>query len=132
VTQKLLRVFSPITKQTVKAVQQDHCDAEEKEVTTTVPTYVALLKWTDEGRKAITNSLNRVERARNVYKQFGAEMKAFYYVFGRYDMVSIVEAPSDEAMAKAVLTAERWGVSRFETLKAFTEAEAAEIFNGVQ
>ncbi len=94
-------------------------------------TYVMLLKWTDEGRKTVTDSLNRVERARDVYKKFGAELKAFYYVFGRYDMISIVEAPSDEAMAKSVLSAESWGVSRIETLKTFTEAEMSEIIKGL-
>jgi uncharacterized protein with GYD domain len=94
--------------------------------------YIALIKWTDEGRKTVTDSLNRVERVRDVWKKFGAEMKAFYYVFGRYDMVAIVEAPSDAAVAKAVLSVERWGASRIETLKAFTEAEAAEIIKGLQ
>ena len=97
-----------------------------------MPTYVILLKWTDEGRKMVTDSTNRVERARDVWKKFGAEMKAFYYVFGRYDMISIVEAPNDAAVAKAVLTAERWGMSRIETLKAFTETEGAEIIKGLQ
>jgi len=97
-----------------------------------VPTYIVLLNWTDEGRKAVTDSINRVERARDLYKKFGAELKAFYYVFGRYDMISIVEAPSDEAMAKSVLSAESWGVSRMETLRAFTVAEGAEIIKGLQ
>ena len=97
-----------------------------------MPAYVILIKWTNEGRKTVTDTLNRTKRARDVWKKLGAEMRAFYYVFGRFDAISIVEAPNDAAVAKAVLTAEKWGVSRFETLKAFTEAEAAEIFKGLQ
>jgi uncharacterized protein with GYD domain len=97
-----------------------------------MPTYVILIKWTDEGRKTVTDTLNRTKRARDVWKKLGAEMRAFYYVFGRFDAISIVEAPSDEAVAKAVLTAERWGMARMETLKAFSEAEGAEIIKGLQ
>ncbi len=46
-------------------------------------------------------------------------MKAFCFTFGRYDMITIVEAPSDEAMGKAVLIIARRGAVRIETLKAF-------------
>ncbi len=96
-----------------------------------MPTYIVLLKWTDEGRKTVTDASKRVERARDAFKKFGAEQKAFYFTFGRYDMIAIVEAPSDEAMAKSILTAERWGAARMETLRAFSEAEGAEIIKGL-
>ncbi len=36
-----------------------------------------------------------------MFKSIGAEMKASYYALGRYDMSSVIEAPSDEAMAKS-------------------------------
>ncbi len=96
-----------------------------------MPTYVVLLKWTDEGRKTVTDASNRVERARDVFKKFGAEQKAFYFTFGRYDMVAIVEAPDDAAMAKSILTAERWGAAQMETLRAFSEAEGADIIKAL-
>ncbi len=95
-----------------------------------MPTYIIHIKWTDEGRKTVTDTLNRTGRARDVWKKLGAELKGFYYTFGRYDAVAIVEAPSDEVVAKAVLTAERWGAARFETSRAFSETEAAEIIKG--
>ncbi len=96
-----------------------------------MPMYVVLLKWTDEGRKTVTDASNRVQKARDVFKKFGAEQKAFYFTFGRYDMIAIVEAPDDAAMAKSILTAERWGAARMETLRAFSEVEAAEIIKAL-
>ncbi len=96
-----------------------------------MPTYIILGKWTDEGRKTVTDSLDRVARVRDVFKKFDAEMRVFHYVFGRYDFVTIAEAPSDAAVAKVVLSVERWGASQLETLKAFSEAEAADIIKGL-
>ncbi len=46
---------------------------------------------------------------------------------GAYDLVVIVEAPSDEVVAKFVLTLGALGNVRTTTLKAFTEAEFGEI-----
>ncbi len=95
-------------------------------------TYILLLKWTEEGIKTVKEAQSRVEHFRTLYKSLGAEIKMFYFVFGRYDMIAIVEAPSDEVMGKAVLSVGKFGAARGETLKAFTEAEAYEIIKGLQ
>ncbi len=92
-----------------------------------MPTYVVLHKWTDEGRKTVKDTPQRIERARKSLESVGAELKAVYFTFGKYDVISIVEAPNDEANAKAQLTAESYGMIRTETLKAFTEADMYEI-----
>lgn len=48
-------------------------------------------------------------------------------VTGRYDLVIVTEAPSDDVVAKiALVTASRGGV-RSETLRAFTEGEYRKI-----
>ncbi len=46
---------------------------------------------------------------------------------GSYDVVSIWEAPSDEAMAKAALVIGSVGNVRTTTLKAFGESELRQI-----
>ena len=71
------------------------------------------------------------ERARDIFKSVGGELKELYYTFGRYDMIAVVEAPSDEAMGKAFLMIGRFGTVSIETLKAFPEAEGYEIIKGV-
>jgi uncharacterized protein with GYD domain len=96
-----------------------------------MPTYITLVKWTDEGIKTVKDAPMRVRRARDTYKSVGGEMKDFYFVFGKYDMIAIAEVPSDEAMAKAVLMTARYGQASIETVKAFTEAEGYEIIKGL-
>lgn len=96
-----------------------------------MPSYVGLLKWTQEGINTVKDAPKRVELARNTFKSFGAEMKELYFVFGKYDLVAVVEAPSDEAMAKAVLAIGSRGMVRIQTLKAFSEAEGLAIIKGL-
>ena len=62
-----------------------------------MPTYILLIKWTEEGIKTVQDAPNRVERAHSMWKSAGGALKDFYFTFGRYDMIAIAEAPSDEA-----------------------------------
>jgi uncharacterized protein with GYD domain len=95
-----------------------------------MPTYIILHKWTQAGIETVKDTPQRIERARNALKSVGAELKAIYFTLGEYDVISIVEAPSDEANAIAQLTAASYGSIRTETLKAFTEAEFYKIIKG--
>jgi uncharacterized protein with GYD domain len=83
-----------------------------------MPTYILLIKWTEEGIKTVQDAPNRVERAHNMWKSAGGALKDFYFTFGRYDMIAIAEAPSDKAAAKLVLKNGTYGMARVETLKA--------------
>ena len=46
---------------------------------------------------------------------------------GAYDLVAVVEAPSDEAVAKVALALGSKGNVKTTTLRAFTEAEFRDI-----
>jgi uncharacterized protein with GYD domain len=48
-------------------------------------------------------------------------------VTGQYDMVTIVEAPSDDVVAKVALATGSKGSVRSETVRAFTEDEYRKI-----
>ncbi|MGZ4916126.1 MAG: GYD domain-containing protein [Halobacteriota archaeon] len=72
--------------------------------------------WTQAGTEQIKDDPQRIERLRNIFKSVGGEIKALYFTFGRYDKVVIVEAPSDEAMGKAVLMLGGFGTVHVETL----------------
>ncbi len=84
-------------------------------------TYIVLSKYTAKGAAAITESANRGEDARNSAKKLGAELRAWYSVMGRYDVVTIWEAPNVETMAKVLLSVAALGNVTTETLQAFTE-----------
>jgi len=90
-----------------------------------------LIKWTQKGIETVKDSPQRVELARNNLQSVGGNLKEIYFVFGKYDMVAIAEAPSDEAMGKAILIIGSRGAASIQTLKAFTEAEGLAIINGL-
>ncbi len=86
-------------------------------------TYIVLSKYTQQGIAKIKDGPARIDGARQAARTFGAEMKAWYLVMGRYDIVTIWEAPNDETLAKAMLTIGSLGYVTTETLRAFTEDE---------
>ena len=94
-------------------------------------TYVSFLKYTEQGIKNIKESPSRVEKARQLIKSLGGELKAFYLVQGRYDAIVIAEAPSDDIVAKFVLASGSQGNVRTETTRAFTEDEFRRIISGL-
>ena len=58
-------------------------------------------------------------------------MKDFYMTIGKTDMVVIIEAPNDEAMATFALSLATSGSVRTITMKAFKEAEYRKIVGGL-
>jgi len=92
-----------------------------------MPTYIALLKYTQEGMKKIKESPARLDAAKKAFKAVGAELKQWYLVMGRYDAVVITEAPNDETVAKLSLAIGSLGALHTETLRAFTEDEYRKI-----
>lgn len=92
-----------------------------------MPTYITLISYTQEGIANMKDSPNRLEQAKQAIKAAGGEMKAFYLTLGRFDAVSIGEAPNDETYARVILTLAGAGAIRTETLRAFTEDEYRKI-----
>jgi len=109
-------------------------------------TYITLLKYTEQGLKTIKESPSRLERAKQLLKSLGGELKSFHLVQGRYDAVVISEAPNDEVVTKFALVSgflgnartEKFalvsgslGNVRTETLRAFTEDEYRKIVSAL-
>ena len=70
---------------------------------------------------------SRMDAARALAKQHGAEIKAVYLTMGPCDLVSITEAPNDEVVCKLILTIAGAGNISTCTLRAFDEGEFADI-----
>lgn len=94
-------------------------------------TFIVLFRYTEQGIKAIKQSPERVEKAKQLFRQMGAEVKSFYMLLGRYDTVFIVEAPNDETIAKATLALASLGNVKTETLRAFSGEEFRTIVAGL-
>ena len=88
-----------------------------------MPTYISLIRWTEKGISSLKDAPKRIDDAKKMFRAAGAEMKAFYFVLGQYDMVVVSEAPDDETVAKLALKSGALGHIRTETLRAFTEGE---------
>jgi len=92
-----------------------------------MPTYITLLRYTQQGIEKIKDGPTRLEAAKQSIRAMGGEIKAFYLVMGQYDAVVVSEAPDDETVARFVLANGARGFVRTETLRAFTEAQYREI-----
>jgi uncharacterized protein with GYD domain len=92
-----------------------------------MPTYVALLRYTQKGIETIKDGPSRLDAAKKMFAAAGASLKASYLTMGRYDAVAIVEVPDDATVAKLALTGGSQGFLRTETLRAFTEEEMRKI-----
>lgn len=96
-----------------------------------MPTYIALLKWTNQGIAKVKDSAKRVDAGRKAFKKAGAEFKDVYLTMGRYDLVCVIDAPDDETYAKAVLGLGSQGNVSTETLKAFGEDDYRRIIGSL-
>ncbi len=92
-----------------------------------MPTYITLANWTDQGIRNVKESPQRLEGAKKAVEAAGGKWLGFYMTMGRYDMVVIIEAPSDEAATTALLAIGSGGSVRTETMRAYHEAEYRKI-----
>ena len=94
-------------------------------------TYILLVNWTDQGVRAVKDSPKRLDGARAAAKKLGVKFNDFYMTMGEHDMVALVDAPNDEALAKFVLGLASAGNVRTKTLKAFSEADYRSIIGSL-
>jgi uncharacterized protein with GYD domain len=86
-----------------------------------MPVYINLVKWTDQGIRNIKEAPQRIDAFKKAIQAAGGKLTGFYVTMGKYDIVTVVDAPNDEAMANIILTTESKGSVRTQTLKASTE-----------
>jgi uncharacterized protein with GYD domain len=96
-----------------------------------MPKYISLLNWTDEGVKGVKDSPQRLDAAKELARQLGGSLDAFYLTMGQYDMVAIFDGPDDEAAASFSLRLASGGALRSTTMKAFTESDYRKIIGAL-
>ena len=94
-------------------------------------TYISLINWTQEGIKKVKDSPQRFDAFKKALEAAGGKVVGFYLTMGRYDLVLIMEGPSDEAAAALALSTASRGAIRTETMKAFTEDQYRAIISKV-
>ena len=81
--------------------------------------YVVLYKFTGDGAKTIRDSVKRAGQVRQQNAAAGFKISDVFWTQGPYDMVAIVEAPSEEAMMGAMLNVVSAGNVSSTTMRAF-------------
>lgn len=88
-----------------------------------MPYYVMLTKLTSEGRKTVTNNPRRVSEVNKEAGAMGAKLIAQYAMLGPWDFVNIVEAPSNEVIARVSSQLGSRGTIEVLTMPAITMQE---------
>lgn len=88
-----------------------------------MPTYVVLYRFTDQGLKKIKDTVKRARETRAENERRGFKVIGTYWTQGQYDLVSIVEAPNEDAMLSGLFNIAEVGNVHSETLRAHTDAE---------
>ncbi len=88
-----------------------------------MPTYIVSYRFTDAGRKSIKDTVHRWHAIREENEAAGFNILGHYWTYGRYDLVTVVEAPSDEAMLTGLFSVAEAGNVVSETMRAFTDDE---------
>ena len=96
-----------------------------------MPLYISLVRWTQQGVGNVKDSPRRFDAGRKAFKEIGVEIKQLHMTMGRYDLIMLLEAPSDDAVATALLSLASQGNVTTETLKAWTEDDYRKITGSV-
>lgn len=65
--------------------------------------YVMLTNLTDEGRKTIKENPGRIKEVNKEVEAMGVKLLAQYALMGPYDFLNVLEAASNEAIAKVAV-----------------------------
>lgn len=96
-----------------------------------MPTYVTLIRWTDQGVRNAKDSIQRAGAFRSDLERRGGKLLSIYWTQGKYDIVTTIDAPDDQTAMAALLAVGGLGNVRTETLRAFNETEMQSILQKV-
>jgi uncharacterized protein with GYD domain len=83
--------------------------------------YVILFNYIHtQGIKNVEDTIKRSKSFETALEKVGGKSNGIYYTLGKHDIVAIVEAPNDEAIASVLYSTGSLGKGRTETLKAFS------------
>ena len=91
-----------------------------------MPYYLYQLSYTPEAVKAmVANPQDRKAAAAKLIEGLGGKLHHLFFAFGNYDVICLIEAPDDRAMAAAAMAVAAAGtVSSASTVKLLTAEDA--------
>ena len=92
-----------------------------------MPTYVSLVNWTDQGRKAHKDTTSRAQDFSKLVEGSGGKVRELLWTVGEYDLVIVVEFPDDETAMASLLQVSSVGHVQGSTMRAFNADEMGNI-----
>ena len=82
--------------------------------------YVMLTSLTDEGRKTVRESPERIKEVNQEVEAMGVKILAQYALLGPYDFINILEAPDNKVITKIAMELSSRGTLHTMTMAAMT------------
>jgi uncharacterized protein with GYD domain len=89
--------------------------------------FMLSINFTDQGLRSIKDAPKRTQGARDLAKKVGVDIKQIYLSSGESDLITIVDAPSGDNIAKMALALGSLGNVRTRTSRLWSEAEYMKI-----
>ena len=96
-----------------------------------MPRYVVLYRFTELGAKNIRGTVERARQTREEQEKRGFKVQALLWTQGPYDLLAIVDAPTEEAMMGGMVNIVSAGNVTSTTMRAFDEQEMAKVLKQV-
>ena len=94
-------------------------------------TYIVLGNFTDQGIRSVKDTTKRANAFKDAAKKFGASVQNVYWTLGRYDVMTVIDAPDDESITALLFSLGSQGNIRTQSLKAFEANEIERILGKI-
>jgi len=96
-----------------------------------MPQFIILGKLSDTAIANMKGAKDRDEKGEQIIHKAGGNLIGYYYTFGRYDFVAIVELPSAEILARVIIEiGKNWGSVGTESMTALLPEQMYKIAMG--
>lgn len=95
-------------------------------------TNIALLTFTDKGLQSIKDTTKRAAAAKEAAKKSGVNVRDMFWTLGEYDVICVLEAEDEAALAAFSISTAQQGNVRTRTLRAFSAAEMDKVLAKVK
>jgi len=92
-----------------------------------MPAYVSLINWTEQGARGAQDTVTRAGDTEKLLQSMGGRKIGIWWTMGAFDAIYIFEAPDDETATAFLASVAKRGNVRTNTMRCFSEEEAARI-----
>ena len=90
-------------------------------------TYVALIRFTEQGAKNVRDTRTRAAAFREAAQAAGVTVREQFWTLGSYDGLLILDAPDEASVTAAMVALGALGNVRTQTMRAFDDSEVGDI-----